>query len=270
MATKAEIRKALSNPKGESITGPRLAGVDIREFSRLTGIVNYFAIVLALSFTSRLILDSLIFLSDGKGDRFFAVNDWRLAYLIRSEQRLLKDKTLSLLKDADGQFVILGGKKISEAGLCKWISRNRKTLIAEMDKARVTLVEIKSGGHRKGENLPHEYRLPMISMIQEVQDQLADSLSLDSDNQEVIEKEIFHAVKAVLEAERKAVKRSAIVQRFRRPRETPEKYLKLSAAYYRKSLDLCRDNEQFQQIGFEAEELFSQAFIERAKMKGLL
>ncbi len=270
MASKAEMRKALNSPRGESVNGPRLAAIDIREFSRLTGVVNYFAVVLALSFTSRLILDTLIFLSDGNGDRWFAVNDWRLAYLVRSEQRLLKDRNLSVIKDADGKIVIPGNKSISESGLCKWVARHRKGLIAEMNNSGITLVEIKEGGHRKGENLPHEYRLPMISMIQEVQDQLEDSITLDFDNQEVIEKEIYHAVRAVLESERTAVKRSAIVQRFTRPRETSEKYLKLAAAYYRKSLDLARDNDHFEKLGFEAENLFSEAFIERAKMKGLI
>lgn len=269
MLKTAQIRKVFQQ-QAQSKHGPKLAAIDVREFSRLTGIVNYFCVCLALSFTSRLLLDTLLFLSDGEADRWFPVNDWRLGYLIRSEQRLLKDRTVKILKDQEGRFTILGGRKVTEQALCKWIARHRKALVNEMDAAGITLVEVKKGGHKRGENLPHEYRLPLVALIQDVQFQLENALGLDDPRQEIVEKEIWKAVLAVCEQERKLVQRKPITERFRKPRETPEKYIHLSVAYYKKALDLCGAAAQFERIATFAENEFSTAYVARAKMKGII
>ena len=257
---------------GTSKNGQRLSVIDVREFARLTGIVGYFCVVMALSHTSRLLLDALIFLGDGEYDKWLAVSDLRLGFYIRAEQRILKDKTLPPIRaDDDKKWLVLGGRKISKDSLCKWVGRQRKTLIQEQNRAGITLVEVRTGGHRKGENVPTEYRLPLFALIQEVQDLLANDTTLDAQNHEDVEKHIWKAVLAVLEDERKNVQRVAKEVRFRRPRETPEKYLNLSLAYMRKWMDMCfRDAEKFEALSDEFEKQWVNAFMQHGQMLGIV
>lgn len=268
--TKLQMVKAL-NEKPVGVAGDSLAAVGVREFARLVGIVNYLQVCLALSMESRAILDALIFLGDGDEERWIEISNLELAYYIRCEQRLVKDKTLKGMRDNEGKFLTVGGRRITESGLEKWVGRRRKVLFEEQQRAGVWLIEFQGGGHKLGKNEKAKYRVVCYSMISGVQELLQRSAGIESGNVQWVESEIWKAVLAVLESERQAVRRPNVGTKFKRPRVTPDSRANMAIAHARAAFDMAfNDVAEFERIADKIFNGLAELYRQGAEMKGIL
>ncbi len=212
----------MSNLPFPQVTSPEPSQPDVKteagDISKITDLVSHLLDLARMPSCHRGFLDSLIGAANGELD-YFDCSDLHLSDRMRPDHSHLT----------------------GEDGRKKFVQRCRAEFMAWQEEAKILLVEWQPGGQDKyGEKYCTRYRLPLLQVAAEVLAAAKGSASWSmNDRGAYLQRYIREKGMYAIHDLRKGIAKQ---ERFNRPKESAEKYIKSSITYAKKAAALSSDS----------------------------